>query len=38
MKEAYEKPHLEEIYFRDTDVIITSGGANKDWEDGGDND
>lgn len=25
MKEVYEKPQLEEIYFQDADVIIASG-------------
>lgn len=26
MKETYEKPYLEEIYFQDTDIITTSSG------------
>lgn len=32
MKENYQKPYLEEIYFQDTDIITTStaqeGGCN----------
>ena len=34
MKENYQKPYLEEIYFQDTDIITTStaqeGGGNED--------
>ena len=36
MKETYEKPYLEEIYFQDTDILTTS--SNPELEEGGNED
>lgn len=35
MKETYEKPYLEEIYFQDTDILTTSSGADAGIDEGG---